>query len=93
MNPFLINVSPIILILTIWAIPWKVYAVWTAAQRKEKAWFVSLIILNTFAILEIYYIFWIAKKNWTEVKDSFLNALPDNHKKSGHHGEHHNEEN
>jgi hypothetical protein len=60
--------------LTLWTIPWKIYAVWTAVKHDQKKWFVVLILLNTIGILEIYYIFKVAKKSWTEVKGDFSNA-------------------
>lgn len=69
------DLSMILLILAIWTIPWKVYAVWTAAKRGEKKWFVVLLILNTVGILEIFYIFRIVKKSWVNVKKDFRKAL------------------
>ena len=68
-------VSIILLILAVWTIPWKVYAVWLAVKNNHKKWFVVLIILNTVGILEIFYIFKIAKKSWVEVKGDFRKAL------------------
>lgn len=40
-----------------WTIPWKGFALWKAARRGEKIWFIVLLLLNTLAILEILYIF------------------------------------
>jgi hypothetical protein len=65
----------IIVIIVLWTIPWKIYAVWTAVKHDHKRWFVVLLILNTVGILEIFYIFKIAKKSWIEVKADFRNAL------------------
>ena len=67
-----INVLAVILVL--WSIPWKLYAVWTEVKNDNKKWFVALIILNTGAILEIIYVFKIAKKSWAEVKMDFSKA-------------------
>ncbi|MDE2399532.1 MAG: hypothetical protein KGL67_00760 [Patescibacteria group bacterium] len=64
----------ILVILALWAIPWKVYAVWLACERKEKVWFVVLLLVNTVGILEIFYIFKIVKKPWVEVKHDFKGA-------------------
>jgi len=64
----------IILILAIWTIPWKGYALWTAAKRNQKVWFIVILILNTVGILEIFYVFKIAKKSWPEVKIDFRKA-------------------
>jgi len=64
----------LVIVLVLWAIPWKIYAVWTAAKNNHKKWFIALVILNTCAILEIIYIFKIAKKSWAEVKADFRSA-------------------
>ena len=66
------NAKVWILILTIfWAAPWKVYAVWYAVKNKDKKWFVALVILNTLAVLEIFYIFFVLNKTIEEVKADF----------------------
>jgi hypothetical protein len=79
MNQYLFANSPftslILLILALWTIPWKIYAVWLAVKRDQKKWFVALLILNTVSILEIFYIFKVAKKTWEEVKMDFKNAF------------------
>lgn len=65
----------IFLILALWTIPWKLYAVWIAVKHDQKKWFVALLLLNTIGILEIFYVFKIAKKPWAEVKEDFQNAF------------------
>ena len=52
----------IILALSLWTLPWKGVALWRAAKRGEKKWFVVLLIFNTLAILEILYIFVFSKQ-------------------------------
>ncbi|MFA5750953.1 MAG: DUF5652 family protein [Candidatus Paceibacterota bacterium] len=54
--------------ILIWTAFWKGFALWTAVKKDHKKWFVALIILNTFGVLEIIYLFWIAKKNLGDVK-------------------------
>ena len=72
MDPyFFSDLMPFLLILTLWTIPWKIYAVWLAVKKDQKRWFVALLLLNTVGILEIFYIFKIAKKSWSEVKKDF----------------------
>lgn len=44
-----------------WVLPWKGWALWRAAQRCQKIWFVVLLVLNTIGILEILYIFVFSK--------------------------------
>ena len=49
--------------VALWTLPWKGVALWKAAHRREKKWFVALLIINTLALLEIYYIFiWTKRK-------------------------------
>jgi hypothetical protein len=68
------TVNIILTILAIWAIPWKIYAVWLACKHNHKKWFVALVILNTVGILEIFYIFYILKKKWVDVKRDFMHG-------------------
>lgn len=76
-SPYFTSVSfnVLLVVVLLWTIPWKLYAVWMAAKRDQKKWFVALLLLNTLAILEIFYIFKIAKKSWVEVKTDFKSAL------------------
>ena len=46
-----------IILLFVWSIPWKGYALWLAARNKQTIWFIVLLIVNTVAILDIIYIF------------------------------------
>jgi hypothetical protein len=73
--PYDNNFIIFLIILTLWSIPWKLYGVWTAVKNDHKKWLVALLILNTAGILEIFYIFGIAKKSWSEVKEAFKKAL------------------
>ena len=83
MNPFFVDNKILLLILFLWTLPWKAYALWTAVKRNEKVWFVVFIIVNTFGIFEIIYLFWIAKKKWSEVRRAFLKAISIPSRKQG----------
>jgi hypothetical protein len=50
------------LIILLWTLPWKGIALWRAAKNNHKYWFLTILVLNTFAILEIIYIFFFSKK-------------------------------
>ncbi|MEK7178910.1 MAG: DUF5652 family protein [Patescibacteria group bacterium] len=52
----------VLVALMLWVLPWKGYAMWTAARLSHKWWFIALLILNTLAILDIVYVFFVAKK-------------------------------
>lgn len=47
--------------LIVWSIFWKGWALWTAAKKDSKPWFIVLLVLNTVGILEILYIFVFSK--------------------------------
>lgn len=46
----------VILIGALWSIVWKGLALWVAARRQEKIWFILLLLINTLGILEIIYL-------------------------------------
>ena len=54
--------------LLAWTVFWKGFALWTASKKDHKKWFVALVIINTFGILDIVYLFWVAKKDLSDVK-------------------------
>lgn len=47
---------PVIVIVSIWDVVWKLIAMWRAAQNKHPAWFICIFIFNTIGILPIIYI-------------------------------------
>jgi hypothetical protein len=46
----------ILLIIAVWQIPWKGFAMWKAARRKHLVWFVVFLIVNLLAVPEIIYL-------------------------------------
>lgn len=72
--------APFILVVVLWAVVWKGLALWHAARRGQYWWFLILLVVNTLGILEIIYLFFVAKLKWGE-----LFSL---HSHAGH--EHHN---
>lgn len=61
-TPFLAIVpGPILALAVLWSVFWKGLALWHSAQRGQYWWFVILLIVNTLGILEIIYLFAIAK--------------------------------
>ena len=60
-NPFILAA------IALWTLPWKGVALWRAAKRGEKKWFVALLIINTLGVLEIVYIFFFSRR---EAKDA-----------------------
>lgn len=54
--------SPFFLIILVWALYWKGRALWSAARKGEKNWFIALLVINTVGILEILYLYVFNKK-------------------------------
>lgn len=69
-NPILI-----LAVLMLWVLPWKGYSLWTAARNGHKRWFIILIVVNTFAILDIIYIFYVAKRKPMDFLRAFKTKL------------------
>ena len=51
--------------LVAWSLIWKGLALWVAVRRRQRGWFIALLILNTIGILEIIYIFLVEPKHKT----------------------------
>ena len=49
---------PVILVVALWTIVLKGYALWHAARGGQKWWFIALLVINTIGILEIVYLIW-----------------------------------
>ena len=62
MSQFLLENPLALLVIIVWTVSWKGVALWKAARRNEKYWFIALLVLNTLAILEIIYIFVLSKR-------------------------------
>jgi len=58
----------LIILAMIWVLPWKGVSLWRAAQRKDRTWFVALLLINSLAILDILYIFVFSRKAKGEVR-------------------------
>ncbi|MDP2642097.1 MAG: DUF5652 family protein [bacterium] len=57
------DINPLFIILAIiWALVWKGFALWKAAGLRQKYWFIIILIVNTLGILEIIYLFLVARK-------------------------------
>jgi uncharacterized membrane protein len=54
----------------LWTYPWKGVALWRAAKNRQLGWFITILILNTMAILEITYLFYFEKPKEQSVDDN-----------------------
>ena len=53
----------VLVLISLWVLPWKGYALWKAAQNKSAGWFLVLLLIQTLAVLDILYIFVFSKKD------------------------------
>jgi hypothetical protein len=51
----------VLLLVILWSLFWKGLALWHSGRRGQPWWFVILLIVNTFGILEIIYLFAVLK--------------------------------
>ena len=49
--------SIVIILLLIWEIYWKAHALWIAARRGDKNFYIAILIINSLGILPIYYLY------------------------------------
>ena len=56
------KIAGLLMVLSLWALIWKVFAVWRASQNGSKYWFIALLAINSVGILEIVYLFFFSKK-------------------------------
>lgn len=55
-------------LLLIWSLIWKGMALWRAAKKDQKYWYIALLILNTAGILEIVYLLTFGKEEVKKTK-------------------------
>ncbi|MGD0976928.1 MAG: DUF5652 family protein [Minisyncoccia bacterium] len=53
----------LVAVVVIWSIIWKGIALWKAAEKRSKPWFIILLLVNTIGILDIIYIYAVSKKS------------------------------
>ena len=52
----MIVIKIVIIILVIWEVYWKYHALWLAARKLDKKWFIAILIINSAGLLPIYYL-------------------------------------
>lgn len=51
----------VMVLVIVWSIFWKGVALWKSAREDSRFWFVAFLLINTFGILEILYLFVFSK--------------------------------
>lgn len=46
-----------LLLLVVWDMVWRGWALWRAAQHRSRNWFIALLVINSIGILPIIYIY------------------------------------
>ena len=64
----------VFVISLIWSIVWKGLALWRAAKRGEKVWFIIFLFVNTVGILEIIYLFFVTGAKLSDFTNSSSNS-------------------
>ena len=59
-----------VILLLAWSLIWKGLALWKSAELRQKYWFVILIVVNTFGLLEILYLIFVARRYKVEVVEA-----------------------
>ncbi len=83
-----------VVLLIIWTISIKGYALWHAGRRNEPWWFFFLLIVNTFGIFELIYLIFVAKVLFNKpphdhaAHDHSAHDHPAHHPHSPHHPPH-----
>jgi methionyl-tRNA synthetase len=73
-------ILPLLLLLVVWSMVWKLLALWKAARNNSLVWFIVLGVVNTLGILEILYIFIFSKMKGSS-KSSKVTAKKPSRKK------------
>ncbi len=66
-HSMLVTLHPVFIGLLLWSLVWKGLALWHSARRKEPVWFVIFMFVHTVGILEIIYLFGVAKLKTSEL--------------------------
>jgi hypothetical protein len=63
-----IELHPLLVaIMGIWTFIWKGFALWRSSELRQKYWFIAILLLNTVGILEIVYLFLVARNYKVEI--------------------------
>lgn len=79
---------PLILVFVLWSVVWKGLALWHAARRGQYWWFMILLVVNTLGILEIIYLFFVAKIKLHDLFSSRSHTHGEHNHDHNHHHDH-----
>lgn len=59
---YLMQHKAFFVLFIMWSLAWKGVALWKAGNKKDKIWFIILLLINTFGILDIAYYYFIGDR-------------------------------
>lgn len=59
----MVALLPLLIVVALWTLILKGFALWHAARGSQKGWFIALLAINTLGILEIIYLIWFRPKS------------------------------
>lgn len=59
-----------IFVVVVWSLAWKGVALWKSARLEQKRWFIAILVLNTLGILEMIYLYFVARKYKVEIVEN-----------------------
>jgi len=77
--------APFIIAAILWSVVWKGLALWHSARRGQYWWFLILMVVNTLGILEIIYLFFVAKLKFKDLFTAHSGHAPAEHPHHQHH--------
>lgn len=66
--------GPLVILMLVWSLLWKGLALWRAAKRDDMWWFLAFLVINTFGILEIIYLFAITGAKLSDFTKKFTRS-------------------
>ena len=64
----------VMVLVLIWTLSWKGVALWKSARLNQPVWFIILLLVNLFGIIEILYIFLFSKIKLEDNKTAKANT-------------------
>jgi hypothetical protein len=57
----------LVALAAVWSLVWKGLGLWHASRNGDNWWFVAILLINTLGILEIVYLFFVAKMKFDQL--------------------------
>ena len=68
--------APLLAVILIWTLTWKLLALWKSARNGQVIWFIAFVFVNTVGILPILYIYIFSKWKKKPMKKPLRKKAP-----------------